>query len=231
MHLLTASALALLLVAPLPPLAAQLVQGQVVAQDGKRPLLGVRVVLLDEGSTVVREARSDSSAGYFFIDVPRPGRYRLASFDRLGNSYASSPFAVDSGATIERQLMLPDLPASFDGVPVASRHPHVRGMPVPRYPDSQRSANHTGSVRVAFIVAADGTIEPESIRVIASTHEDFTAAVARSLERLSFEPSSAAAPRPPRIIVQLTFAFGLPGAPFPPGDIEVTVTGIQHVLP
>jgi TonB family protein len=228
MRLIASFALSLLLTAP--PLAAQLVQGQVVARDGKRPLVGVRIALLDEANRIVREASSDSTGGYFFIDAPRAGRYQLATFDRLGNSFASSLFVVESGATVERQLMLPELPASYDGVPVAPTRLHVRGMPVPRYPDAQRRARHSGTVRVAFIVDAEGSIEPGSVRVISSTHDDFTDAVTRSLERLTFVAASTA-PRPQRVIEQLTFAFGLPDAPFPPGDIQVTAVGIGHVLP
>jgi hypothetical protein len=103
------------------------------------------------------------------IDAPRPGRFQLAVFDRFGNSYATPLFAADSGATIERQLVLPDLPAIYAGVPLAPKSLEVQRTPspaFPTFPDARREAGQVGSVRVAFIVDAEGTIEPGSFNVI-----------------------------------------------------------------
>jgi TonB family protein len=228
MRLLAALALSQLVIAR--PLAAQLVQGQVVAQDGKRPVLGVRVALVDDSARVVWEVRSDSSAGYFFIDAPRPGRFHLAVYDRLGTSFATPFFTVDSGATVERQLVLPDLPLLYAGVPLASRSLEVRRMPSPaspRFPDAQRDAGQTGSVRVAFIVDAEGVIEPSSVNVISSTHHDFEESVRRFLERLEFFPA-AHPERPPRVIVQLLFAFNLSDRPALVCDVCTTAAATTH---
>src|SRR3954469_25707386 len=112
MHRQLVRSLLLLLLAT--PVAAQTVQGTVVAQGSHEVRRGAHVVLLDDSLHAVRETDTDSILGAFYLDAPRSGQYSLAVYDRLGNPYASASFQLDSGAVVQRNLVCPDLPPMLD---------------------------------------------------------------------------------------------------------------------
>jgi hypothetical protein len=218
--------LALLLIAR--SATAQVVQGLVVAEGDKRPLAGVRVALLDE-KTILKETTTDSVAGSFYFDSPAPGRLQLAIYDRLGNAFLSPAFDADTGATIERKLVLPDLPVSYNGLPVSSEgpiRPTPGHFPVPRYPDSQRRIGRTGVVHIAVIVDESGHVVPGSEYVAASSDDAFTDAVRQVIGDLEFATAAERA-RPPRVIVNTTFSFDLDGKPRQPCVVKncIEITG------
>jgi TonB family protein len=206
------------------PVAAQTVQGTVVSPGNNEARRGAHVALLDDSLRVVRETDSDSTLGAFYLDAPRSGRYSLAVYDRLGNPYASAPFQLDSGAVLERQVTYPALPPALDSLPVA---PHLRAGPPERrlrgirYPESERAAGHSGHVRVAFIVTADGLIEPGSLHVIEATNGAFARAASVADDVVRFPPASADG-RASRVVTQVTFAFNMAGAPLERGDVVIT---------
>jgi TonB family protein len=57
------------------------------------------------------------------------------------------------------------------------------------YPDLLRSAGIWGESSATFVVLADGTVDPASIRVRSATHQDFRAATAQVVSRLRFVPA------------------------------------------
>jgi TonB family protein len=215
------------------PLASQVVEGQVVDQAHKQPLPGVRVALLDEGDKLVVETTTDSIGGYFHLDAPRPGKFRLELFDRLGGSYASPLVELDSASLLQRMMVLPSLPATFDGLPVSASlltvRPHAGRMP--RYPDDQRNAGNAGIVRVAFIVDANGDVEPGSAHIVSATNNDFARAVTDVVESFHFTPA-AEAPRPARVIEQRDIVFNVDGkTPLPCTDFCITAHSEQRRSP
>lgn len=60
----------------------------------------------------------------------------------------------------------------------------------PAYPDEQRAAGVSGEVLMQFVVDTLGQVEPGSLRVLKSDHENFTAAVRRALETAMFQPAT-----------------------------------------
>ena len=70
--------------------AAQTVQGTVVAQRSHEPHGGAHVALLDDSLHAVRETDTDSTLGAFYLDAPRSGRYSLAVYERLGAAVTSA---------------------------------------------------------------------------------------------------------------------------------------------
>jgi periplasmic protein TonB len=91
----------------------------------------------------------------------------------------------------------PDLVARFVGSP-----------PRPRYPEALRAAGLAGHVVVQFIVDTLGVIEPASLRVVESTHEQFARAVLEVLPRYRFVPAEASGHRV-RMTAQMPFEFTL----------------------
>jgi TonB family C-terminal domain len=169
----------------------------------------VRVTLLNERDSVVSEARTDSATGAFFFEAAPRHKYQIAIYDRLGNPYMTGAFTIDSGATVERRIVLPDLPAAYEGLPLATRHvdfldPLHHELPI--YPPAMRAAHRSGSVRIAFIINAAGEIEPGSVHVVSTSHPLFTDAVMKVVPKMRFVPVTELA-RLPRVIDQRTFSF------------------------
>ena len=82
------------------------------------------------------------------------------------------------------------------------------GNPRPRYPDALRAAAVEGAVVAEFVVDARGVIDVETVRIIASDHALFEAAVRDILPRLRFLPAEAAG-RTVRQMVRQPFQFRL----------------------
>lgn len=70
------------------------------------------------------------------------------------------------------------------------------------YPPLLRDARVTGTVQVRFRVMEDGTIDPSSITVSSSTHEQFNDPSIRSVQRLRFSPAKVNG-RPVKVWVEL----------------------------
>jgi protein TonB len=70
------------------------------------------------------------------------------------------------------------------------------------YPPLLRDARVTGTVQVRFRVMEDGTIDPGSITVSSSTHEQFNDPSIRSVQRLRFRPAKVNG-RPVKVWVEL----------------------------
>ncbi|HXT18052.1 MAG TPA: energy transducer TonB [Gemmatimonadaceae bacterium] len=79
---------------------------------------------------------------------------------------------------------------------------------IPRYPERLRNAGVEGSVLVQFVVDTTGRIDMSSIKVIASTHDQFTAAVRDALSRFRFRPAEADGRHVPAV-AQMPFEFRL----------------------
>lgn len=78
----------------------------------------------------------------------------------------------------------------------------------PRYPDALKSVNVEGSVRVRFIVSADGRVEPGSIEVLETSHKLFAESVKTALMQMRFRPAEAGGQRV-RQLVEQPFSFKL----------------------
>lgn len=84
----------------------------------------------------------------------------------------------------------------------------VDSMAAPRYPVAQRAANVESEVIAQFVVDTMGRIEPASLRVLRTNHEDFTAAVRDALEAARCKPAMKGGQKV-RQVVQMPFMFRL----------------------
>ena len=78
----------------------------------------------------------------------------------------------------------------------------------PRYPSMLQSAGVEGDVRAQFVVDTLGRVERGSVRVLATTHDLFAAAVRDALIRARFKPAEAGG-RKVRQLAEQTFTFRL----------------------
>lgn len=76
----------------------------------------------------------------------------------------------------------------------------------PRYPEIMMKANMEGRVVAAFIVDEEGRPDPESIRIVSSSHDLFSASVRSHIPNLTYRPALADG-KPVRMWVQLPFTF------------------------
>jgi protein TonB len=83
---------------------------------------------------------------------------------------------------------------------------HVLTKSAPPYPEALRSAGVDGHVLVEFTVDTTGRVDPNSIRVVESTHELFTRAVREALAGFRFVPAQAAGRRV-SALAQMPFEF------------------------
>lgn len=76
----------------------------------------------------------------------------------------------------------------------------------PRYPEALRKAGFAGMVSVTYIVDAEGTVEPPSIRIVSSDHPAFSEAVLAVLGEAQFTPGRVRG-RAVRVLVRQTIRF------------------------
>ena len=85
----------------------------------------------------------------------------------------------------------------------------IRGdVPRPRYPESLRLSGITGRVVVQFTVDTAGAVEPGTVRVLESVHDQFSRAVIEVLPRFRFVPAEVNGRRV-RMLAQMPFEFTL----------------------
>lgn len=80
----------------------------------------------------------------------------------------------------------------------------------PRYPELLRETQIEGEVLIQFVVDTSGRAEPGSVRVIRSSHEQFSMAVKEALQRMRFAPAEIGG-RKVRMLVQQPYEFHLAG--------------------
>lgn len=112
----------------------------------------------------------------------------------------------------------PDLPPSALGmivvpeslaranVPVSITSPQMTSGPALSYPSSQGTAGETGAVWASFVVDTSGRPDPATVRVIYSSHPDFTASVRVWLRGAHFHPAQMNG-RPMRATMDMPFTF------------------------
>lgn len=183
----------------------------------RRPLAGVAALVED---------RTLLSRRIATMSAPRT-RYSLARgalWLALAGAGVAAACAVPGANTIGGPVETSPAP-SAQGTP-ASDDPYfefqvdkpaalldVTGFP--EYPRELRDAGIEGRVLVQYVVGRDGQVDAGTMRVIASDHEQFTAAVREALPRLRFTPAEVDG-RAVEQVVQQPFVFAMGDSPPPP---------------
>ena len=99
-------------------------------------------------------------------------------------------------------------PGAFNSFEVDVEVVAIAGTIRPRYPEMLRSSGTEGQVIAQFVVTEKGRADPETFRVLSSTHPQFTAAVNRALPYMRFNPATIRG-NPVSQLVQQLFVFKL----------------------
>jgi protein TonB len=99
---------------------------------------------------------------------------------------AASPWSRDTAThpTVRRE--------SVYAIDVLEELPERIGGDEPRYPELLRKAGIGGQVRVEFVIDTAGRVENGSVRILASTHELFSAAARAAVSTWLFRPGRIA---------------------------------------
>jgi TonB family protein len=179
------------------PLQAQgFVAGYVVDSATRAPLHCIDVALQDTAGRIVARQTTESD-GAFLLSAPARGEYRLR-FSTWGQEPLYGPLeTIDSTTRREGTfaLSLVDFVGQLklrESDTVANAPPgrplNLRTANI-RYPAELYRKKVQGEVRADFVVDSTGSVVPESIRIVSSTHPDFSDAVVKHLRALRLEPA------------------------------------------
>ena len=145
--------------------------------------------------------------------VQQPFTFSLSRSDSPAPRAPAERPPVAAGAAVRQGVAAtatlpvnPDQPYFEFQVTKAARQ--IPGTGNLRYPDRLRTANVQGEVLAQFIVDANGQFEPGSFKVLRSSHDEFTQAVAAALPNMRFTPAEYQGTRV-RQVVQQPFTFSL----------------------
>ena len=99
------------------PLAAQAVQGELVAATTAQPVAGGLVVLLDSAGTERGRVLTDP-AGRFFIRAGAAGGYRVKALQIGYRSWLSPAFRLAAGQTLVYRIEMPAVPIELAAITV-----------------------------------------------------------------------------------------------------------------
>ena len=149
----------------------------------------------------------------------RPSTRRLASVTGLGGALvATAALALACSlqsdkptAPAQRAGVADKLSAAkgkFSEFKITKEAAPLLASAAPRYPDALRTAKVEGEVLAMFVVNPDGTVDPNTLKVVRSSHELFTQSVKSALPQMRFSPAEVDGRRV-RQLVTMPFRFSL----------------------
>ncbi len=144
--------------------------------------------------------------------VQQPFTFSLSRSDSPAPRTPAERPPVVMGAILKGVAVTTTLPVNPDQpyfeFQVTKAAQQIPGTGNLRYPDRMRTANVQGEVLAQFIVDANGQFEPGSFKVLRSSHDEFTQAVAAALPNMRFTPAEYQGTRVKQVIQQ-PFTFSL----------------------
>lgn len=130
---------------------------------------------------------------------------------QIGPGITTDPVSFDAGsisAAVGNAAPLPGSagPGVYHGEQVERSTASLPGNPLPAYPEALRVAGLRGEVLMQFVVDTAGRVEAGSVRILASSHPLYDAAVRAVLPRYRFTPATVGGAKV-RQLVQMPFAF------------------------
>lgn len=116
---------------------------------------------------------------------------------------------VLSGRDERDALAMPELPGAdsvFLVIDVDSAASRYAWSAAPTFPPRMLQQKTSGFVKAEWVVQADGYADTSSLRIVASTHDDFAQAVRDALPYMRFSPAKIGR-RPVSQLVQQEFTF------------------------
>jgi TonB family protein len=203
-------------------LPAQSISGRVILDSTGTPASGTVVVLISDSARVLAQTHADAQ-GVFAIASEQPGSFRLGFFLGARDAMVSPPFALDTGAYVEREFRVPagvaalgDIALEKDVTKTVLLRPK---NPSPAYPDAFARQAVRGIVRLLFVVNEKGDPEMSTVQVIGASNEAFVEPVLKALRKSHYWPAEKDGRRVAQL-TQLTVDFGCMSDPSR-GEINV----------
>lgn len=115
----------------------------------------------------------------------RPGTVEGYRVTLRANCVSEFPYSGDAIAALAARGSSP-LYFEFQVGKQAIQKP---GSSAPSYPSRMRDAGIVGEVLAQFVVDTRGRVEPGTLTILVTTHEDFTEAVRKALPKMRFLPA------------------------------------------
>jgi TonB family protein len=175
-------------------LHAQTIGGRVLGDSSKRPIPGVRVVLVDSVTRDGLDTAVTDSAGIFYTNAAQSGAMFLRLERRDAVPRFSPTWHLAQDAFQQVTFLLPE---GIERTAYPRREvdqeaaPDPRNTP-PRYPTALRDRGVIANVRIRFIVDTTGRMIPESFHVVSATAPEFVDAVRAVMDTWRFYPARRA---------------------------------------
>lgn len=137
--------------------------------------------------------------------VQMPFTFAIARDSSEARSRSESPNTRDQ---IRQPQVFSEVPAS-DVASGDRSIPELIRHVAPVYPSALRQANIEGQVTARFTVKADGRVDAESVAILKSDHDAFSAAVRGAIAQMRFNPRRDAAGRALPHTMEMPFMFEL----------------------
>jgi periplasmic protein TonB len=149
------------------------------------------------------------------VDAPTTVPVSLPPIDMTGALAADSIVigsgpARSGGATCQLRCLYLEDKGSPGEWHVNELLMHMITPAKPRYPEMLRQAGIDGRVLVRFVVDTLGRIDPASVQILSSTHDQFTRAVRDALSGFRFRPAESNGKRIPAL-AEMPFEFKVDG--------------------
>lgn len=171
--------------------AAQTVNGRVIGDSSRAPIVNLRVLLVDSVSRRAVDSTNTDSSGAFYLQAPGPGTYALA-FERANASPSfSRSWRLAAGAEQQGIFVVPDANAVrvLTAADVDTRAIPVRGNPAPRYPDRLRREGVQGNALIRLVVDPAGRVVPSTVAILQATASEFGVAAQAAALAWRFQPA------------------------------------------
>jgi TonB family protein len=146
----------------------------------------------------------------------------MRSTTLLAVAFAAS-FRVPAAAQVE----LPHSEVFAEAV--VDEAPERLSCPPVRYPELLQQASIEGSVVLRFVVETDGSVQPQFVEVLESTHEAFSTAASEMIVGCRFRPGRVKS-APVRVLVQMPIGFQLQKRPAPSDQADEQLA-LRALLP
>jgi TonB family protein len=175
-------------------LHAQTIGGRILGDSSKRPIPGVRVVLVDSATRDGLDSAVTDTAGIFYASATQGGAMFLRLERRDAVPRFSPTWHLAQDAFQQVTFLLPE---GIERTAYAQGHVDQEAAPLPRntpprYPIALRDRGVIGNVRIRFIVDTTGRMIPESFHVVSATAREFVDGVRAVMDTWRFYPARRA---------------------------------------
>jgi periplasmic protein TonB len=135
----------------------------------------------------------------------------VADFTGIGEAGGVGNGATDGTGMPQNTAILPDSvfqvgALDYDDRPELSNSGQISSILGRYYPRILQQAGIEGEVTVQFVITSDGKVDPATVKIIQSSHQQFAEATLQAVERFNFRPGRFQG-KPIAVLVQMPVAW------------------------